>query len=80
MFYSLWVLSRSSAVVLHNFWQLLCQMDTEAEENLPKETEVGEKANSVCSLDEVHKCPVTVTDSGNFGFFLEQIDGSLEDL
>lgn len=38
------------------------------------------KANSVCSLDDDHKCPITMTDSGNLGFFLEQTDASLEEL
>lgn len=52
-------------------------MATDAEEIPPKETEVEEKANSVCSLNEGHKYPLTVTDRGNFGFFLEQTDASL---
>lgn len=80
MFSSLWILSRSSAEVLHNFWQLLWQMATDAEENLPKETELAEKNNSVSSLDEDNRYPVTVTDDGSLGFFLEQTDASLEDL
>lgn len=55
-------------------------MATDAEENLPKETELAEKNNSVSSLDEDNRYPVTVTDDGSLGFFLEQTDASLEDL
>lgn len=80
MFSSLWVLGTSSAAILYNFWQLLWQMATDAEESLPEETEVEEKAYSACSLDEDHKYSVTVTDGGNLRFFCEQTDASLEDL
>lgn len=55
-------------------------MATDAEENLPEETGVEEKANSVRSFDEDHKYPITVTDGGNLGFFLEQTDAGLEEL
>lgn len=55
-------------------------MVTDAEESLPEETEVEEKAYSACSLDEDHKYSVTMTDGGNLGFFCEQTDASLEDL
>lgn len=47
-------------------------MPRDAEENLPEETGIEEKASSVHSLDEDHKYPISMTDSGNLGFFLEQ--------
>lgn len=71
---------KSPAEVVDNFWQLLWQMATDAEENLPGETGVEEKANSARSLDEDQKHPVTVTDGGNLGFFPEQTDASLKEL
>ena len=55
-------------------------MATDAEENLPEETGVEERANSVRSLDEDHKYPITMTGGGNLGFFLEQTDASLKEL
>lgn len=55
-------------------------MATDGEENLPEETGVEEKANSVRSLDEDDKCPITMTGGDNLGFFLQQTDTSLEEL
>lgn len=76
----MWILDTSSAEVFDSFWQLLWQMATDAEENLPEETGVEEKANSVRSLDEDCIYPITMTDGGNSGFFLEQTDASLKEL
>lgn len=45
-----------------------------------KKTGVEEKANSVSSLEEDCIYPITMTDGGNSGFFLEQTDASLEEL
>lgn len=76
----MWILGTSPAEVIDNFWQLLWQMATDGEENLPEETGVEEKANSVRSLDEDDKCPITMTGGDNLGFFLQQTDTSLEEL
>jgi len=47
-------------------------MATDAEENLPEETEVEDKINTVRSLAQDHKYPLTMTDDGNLGFFLSR--------
>lgn len=40
----MWILDTSSAEVFDNFWQLLWQMATDAEENLPEENRSWRKS------------------------------------